>query len=64
VITQIKVRPNAAGVGWFVLVTIDGEERAVGGTLPHAPIIDMTLVMAEVAKQTAAMLLGREEAHA
>ena len=61
-ITQVKVRKNAAGVGWFVLVEDDhrvGQDRAVGGTLPDMPIIDMTLVMAEVAKQTAAMLLER-----
>jgi len=62
-ITSVKVRKNAAGAGWFVLVTGDGddEEVAVGGDLyPGAPIHDMSIVMAEVARWTTRMLLKHD----
>lgn len=60
-IRTVLIRPNAAGAGWFVLVTDDaGNTHVVGGALPHLPIIDPTVLVAEVARVTAKMALGRE----
>lgn len=62
-ITSVTIRPNAAGAGYFVLITtaVKPEPFAVAGvSTPGFVIFDFTQVLAEAARWTTAMLLGRE----